>query len=80
VIFPFEYIPDGWLRTVAALNPLSPIFVEARRWIIDPSAPSWPSAAGNPLAVVLPFLVFAALLAVTIVRFGRQSRTIAEDL
>jgi ABC-2 type transport system permease protein len=80
VIFPFEFIPKGILRDVAAFNPLSPIFVEARRWIIDSSAPSWTEVAGGPLATAAPFLVFGALCVTSAVLFTRQARTIAEDL
>jgi ABC-2 type transport system permease protein len=80
VIFPFEFIPDGVLRTIAAFNPLSPVFVQAQVWIIDPSAESWTTVAGNPLAVVAPFLVFGALCVASVMMFGRQARTIAEDL
>ncbi len=42
VLFPFEYIPEGFSEVLAAFNPLSPLFVQARHWIIDPTAPPGP--------------------------------------
>ena len=35
-IFPFANIPEGFFRTVAAVNPLSPVFVQIRVWFLEP--------------------------------------------
>jgi ABC-2 type transport system permease protein len=80
VIFPFTFIPDGFLHTVAAFNPLAPIFVQAHVWIIDPDAGNWLDVGGSPFEIAAPFLVFGALCAAAVVLFTRQARTIAEDL
>jgi ABC-2 type transport system permease protein len=78
IIFPIELVPAGLLRTIAALNPLTPIFVQARVWLIDPTAPNWLDAAGSPAAAALPFIVAAAIVAAAYVVFNRYSVRVAE--
>ena len=38
ILYPIEVVPRG-MRTAELFNPLTPIFVQARKWIIDPGAP-----------------------------------------
>ena len=80
VIFPFALIPDGFFRTLAAMNPLSPLFVQLRVWIVDSSAPTWPESAGSTFATVLPFVVLAVtcIAAAAVYRLTRAA--IAESL
>ena len=78
VIFPIELVPEGLLRTIAALNPLTPIFVQARVWLIDPAAPNWFEAAGSPAATALPFLVAIAIAGAAYLAFNRYSPRVAE--
>ena len=79
-IFPFAMIPDGIFRTLASINPLCPLFVQLRVWIIQPSAPNWPESAGSTLATILPFvtLTIICILATVFYRAGRTG--IAENL
>jgi ABC-2 type transport system permease protein len=46
VIYPIEIVPERY-RDLVMLNPLTAIFEQARKWIIDPSAPGAVSAAGG---------------------------------
>jgi ABC-2 type transport system permease protein len=80
VIFPFDYIPDGFLRSVAAVNPLSPLFVQARHWIIDPTAPTWAEATSNGFQLVVPFAVTLALCGLAVFGYRRTRARIAERL
>jgi ABC-2 type transport system permease protein len=80
VLYPFEYIPEGFFRTLAAFNPLSPLFVQTRQWIIDPSAPSWSEVAGGGVTTVAPFMVTLVLCAVAVVTYLRTRSRIAERL
>jgi ABC-2 type transport system permease protein len=80
VLFPFDYIPEGILRSLASVNPLSPMFVEARHWIIDPSAPSWTEATSNGFQTAVPFVVTLALCALAVVSYRRTRTRIAERL
>ncbi len=80
VIFPFDYIPAGILRTIAATNPLSPLFVQARHWIIDPTAPTWTEATSNTFQTVAPFAVTLVLCALAAITFRHTRSRIAERL
>jgi ABC-2 type transport system permease protein len=77
VLYPIEIV-SGTLRDLLALNPLTPLFELARKWVIDPDAP-WPVAAGTPrLLVPCAIYVFVCLFAVWI--FRREAPRIAEEL
>jgi ABC-2 type transport system permease protein len=69
------------LARVIALNPLTPIFELARRWIIDSSAPLPSTAAAGG---VVPFLVSVALFVIVcglgVWTFRREAPRIAEQL
>jgi len=80
VVFPFELIPKGFLRDVAAINPLSPLFVELRTWVIDPAAPHWPEAAGSTFATLAPFVSFALICVATFFAYRGTHGRIAERL
>lgn len=79
VIFPFELIPGGFLQSLAAVNPLSPLFVQARHWIIDPTAPTWAESV-NGLNLVAPFVCLLTICAVSVAFYLRASRRIPERL
>jgi ABC-2 type transport system permease protein len=77
VLYPVEIV-SGTLRDVIALNPLTPLFALARKWVIDPDAP-WPVVDGAawlllPAAIVLAVCVFAVWI------FNREAPRIAEEL
>jgi ABC-type polysaccharide/polyol phosphate export permease len=80
VIFPFELIKGELFRTLAAVNPLCPVFVQARQWIIDPQAPSWIEASGSTLSAVLPFATLLVLAAITALVYRPLTRHAAENL
>jgi ABC-2 type transport system permease protein len=80
VLYPFEFIPEGFFRDLAALNPLSPLFVETRRWIIDPSAPTWSEAAGSTFATVIPFVTAAVLCLLAVLSYRLIRSKIPERL
>jgi ABC-2 type transport system permease protein len=80
VLFPFDYIPEGFLRSLAAVNPLSPLFVQARHWIIDPSAPTWTEATSNGFQTVVPFVVTLGLCGLAVFSYRRARARIAERL
>ena len=72
--------PDG-LRDVVMINPLSPIFEQAREWIIDPTAPGAVEAAnGNGLLVLAPALLFVAICVIGVVAFTRGAPRVAEEI
>jgi ABC-2 type transport system permease protein len=78
VILPFEFYPESW-RGFLAIDPLVPILVEARHWIIDPNAPTF-SELTSPGAIAAPAGLLVALCATAIWHFNREAPRVAEDL
>lgn len=80
VVFPIEILPKGWLTTLESLNPLAPIFVQARVWLIDPDAPSWFEFADSTFMALLPFAMFLAICILGWTVFSRRAQRLAEEL
>ncbi len=80
VLYPIN-IPQSPFKEVVMCNPLSPIFEQAREWIIDPTAPGAVEAAdGNPLLVIIPALLFVATCVLSVWAFNRGAPRIAEEI
>jgi ABC-2 type transport system permease protein len=79
VLYPFEFVPEN-LRQIVALNPITPIFIQARHWIIDPSAPSAPAAVGGWADLIAPTTIFFAVCALAVWVFNREAPRVAEEL
>jgi ABC-2 type transport system permease protein len=78
VLYPIERVP-GIMRDVIALNPLTPLFELARKWVIDPAAPS-PAAAGGAGRLAVSVALFAAICALSVWILNREAPRIAEEL
>jgi ABC-2 type transport system permease protein len=79
VLYPLEIV-SGWLQDVLALNPLSPLFELARKWVIDPDAPGPVAAAGGSATLLVPVLVFVLVCVFAVWIFNREAPRIAEQL
>lgn len=79
ILYPIEVVPKG-LRTIELFNPLAPIFVQARKWIIDPDAPGAVSAAGGWLRLMPAIIIFVAVCGLGAWVFNRESPRMAESL
>jgi ABC-2 type transport system permease protein len=79
VLYPLEIV-SGWLHDVLALNPLSPLFKLARKWVIDPDAPGPVAAAGGSAMLLVPVIVFVLVCALAVWIFNREAPRIAEQL
>lgn len=79
VLFPIELFPEGW-RAVLLLNPLAPLFTEARVWMVDASAPSFSDALGGPLFWIYPSAIFIAVVVLGVWLFDREAPRVAERL
>jgi ABC-2 type transport system permease protein len=77
VLYPLDIVPTG-LRSLLALNPLSPLFELARKWVVDPAAPAPVSVADGTWFV--PLAIFLALCALAVWVFRREAPRIAEEL
>ena len=79
VLYPIEIVPEN-LRDLILANPLSPIFEQARTWVIDPSAPGAVEAAGGWLGLVVPALIYLTVCLLALWIFRREAPRIAEEL
>jgi ABC-2 type transport system permease protein len=81
ILYPVEFIPDD-LRFLLFMNPLAPIMVEARRLVVDPTAPSVvdADAAGSVLGIIGPAMVMLAVCAIGLWTFMRAAPRVAEEL
>jgi len=83
VIYPWETVQGSVSTTVQhvlLLNPLTPIFIQARKWVIDPNAPGAVSAAGGWVHLVPPIVLFVVVCAYAAWKFNRDAPRIAEAL
>ena len=60
VLYPFQIVPEQY-RALLAVNPLTPIFAQARKAIIDPSAPGAVETVGGWPQMIPPVLISVAL-------------------
>jgi ABC-2 type transport system permease protein len=79
VLYPIEAVPDAY-RDLVVLNPLTPLFEQARHWVIDPGAPGAVSAAGGWTYLLAPIGLFVAICAIGAWYFNRAAPRIAEEL
>jgi ABC-2 type transport system permease protein len=71
--------PDGVERVLSA-NPLAAIFTQMRHALIDPASPSAAEQLGGGPRVLVPLAIVAAVLALGLWVFRRESPWIAENL
>lgn len=80
VLYPINIVPDGILRDALFLNPLVPLFVTVRHWVIDADAPSAIEAAGGFVNLLPAAAIFIGICAAAVVVFAREAPRVAEDL
>jgi ABC-2 type transport system permease protein len=68
------------LQRVVSLNPLSPIFELARRWIIDSHAPSPVSLTGGYGRLLIPVAIYVVVCGLAVWVFNREAPRVAEAL
>jgi ABC-2 type transport system permease protein len=79
VLYTLDFVPDH-LRWIILLNPLTPIFLAAREWIVDPSAPGAIDAAGGIPALLPSLGIFLAICVLAVWIFNREAPRMAEEL
>jgi ABC-2 type transport system permease protein len=79
VLYPLEII-TGDLGRLLALNPLSPLFELARKWVIDPGAPGPADAAGGAAWLLVPAAAYVLVCVLAVWVFNREAPRIAEEL
>ena len=79
VLIPIGFA-GGLVQDVMLLNPLVPIFVEAHRWMIDPSAPSIIEVADSWWHLLPAATIFLGVCVWSVWFFNREAPRIAEEL
>lgn len=79
ILYPVEIVPDEY-REFLLINPLAPIFEQARVWIIDPSAINAVDAAGGWLQMIPAFVVYVGVCILGWWVFNREAPRVAEAL
>jgi ABC-2 type transport system permease protein len=80
VLYAIETIDPPALQKVVLANPLSAILQQARRWLIDPSAPGAATAIGGFPWWLLPLGLFVGTCAFGLWVFNHEAPKIAERL
>jgi len=81
ILYPIE-IPglSTGIRTALHVNPLTPIFEQARVWIVDPSAPGAIEAAGSVKGLLAPIAIYIGICGLAWWVFKREAPRVAEAL
>ena len=79
VLYALEKVSTN-LRDVVTLNPLSPLFELARKWIVDPGAPGPVAITGGWGRLLIPIGIYAAVCAFAVWVFKREAPRIAEEV
>jgi ABC-2 type transport system permease protein len=79
VLYPIEAVPSAY-RELIMLNPLTPMFEQVRKWVIDPDAPGSVSAADGRLPLLASLALFVAVCVFGAWYFNREAPRIAEQL
>jgi ABC-2 type transport system permease protein len=80
VLYPI-YVVSHNLRDLIALNPLTPVFDVAQRWITEPTtAWPWQAVMGGPIRLAISVLIYVAVCGFAVWVFRREAPRIAEEL
>ena len=79
VLYPIEIVPEQYVKWIM-INPLTPIFEQARHWVIDPSAPGAVSAAGGWIHLLPAIAIYIGTCVLAVWVFKREAPRIAEEL
>lgn len=80
IIYPLKIVPEGFLKQVLLANPLTPIFQQARVWMIDPGAYSPFTIASSPWPLIVAALIYVTVCVLGVWVFNREAPRIAEQL
>jgi ABC-2 type transport system permease protein len=81
LLYPAEtLIGHKLLSHLISVNPLTPIFLLARKWFIDPAAPGPASVAGGGIWLLVPAAIYVLICAFAFWVFNREAPRIAEEL
>jgi ABC-2 type transport system permease protein len=79
VLYPFNVVPEQYQHLIA-LNPLALIFIQARHWIVDPSAPGAVASAGGFVHVLPAIAIYVTACVFSVWLFNHEAPRVAEEL
>jgi ABC-2 type transport system permease protein len=79
VMYVIAAMPDG-LERPALTNPIAVVLTQTRHALIDPDAPTAATAMGGEARLLLPLAIVAAVFALGLWVFARETPRIAENL
>jgi ABC-2 type transport system permease protein len=79
ILYVIDTVPHSMQKLIMA-NPVASILEQARRWLIDPTAPGFAHAIGGWPWWALPVAIFAAVCALGLWVFNHEAPRIAERL
>jgi ABC-type polysaccharide/polyol phosphate export permease len=79
ILYPIELVPES-VRSFVLLNPLTPIFIEVRKVLIDPGAPGMVDSAGGIPQALIPVALWVFIIAFSLWYFVREAPAVAEAL
>jgi ABC-2 type transport system permease protein len=79
VLYPFSVVPASY-QHLMILNPLAPVFIQARHWIVDPTAPGVVAAAGGFIHLVPAIAISLFLCVFAVWLFNHEAPRVAEEL
>lgn len=80
VLYPLTAVSPT-LRDIIALNPLTPIFDLAQKWITNPDTPwPWSESMGGPVRFAISLGLYAVICVLSVWVFRREAPRIAEEL
>ncbi len=80
ILYPIEALDNETYEHLLMINPLAPIFEQARVWVVEPSAPTAVQAAGGAAGLIPAALIYIAVCAFGVWIFKRDAPRIAEEL
>ncbi|HET8863979.1 MAG TPA: ABC transporter permease [Solirubrobacterales bacterium] len=80
VLYPIEILENETYRRLLMVNPLGPIFEQARVWMLEPSAPTAAEAAGGAVWLIPAALIYIGVCIFAVWIFNREAPRIAEEL
>jgi ABC-2 type transport system permease protein len=80
ILYPLERVSPTMRHIVITFNPLASILELARRWVIDPHAPTPAALAGGSLRLLVPIAIYLLTCAAAVIIFRREAPRIAEAL
>jgi ABC-2 type transport system permease protein len=81
VIYPLQDPPvSHQYQQILIINPLTPIFVQARTWIVDNSAPGALTTAGGWIHLLPAMVIYVGVCVLALWKFNRDAPGIAEAL